>query len=276
MATEDNAGVGMIAGYGVFPLELIAELNKQHIDVHVVAIREECAAEVENLAASTTWLQVGQLKAMIQAFHSKAITQVIMAGKVQKLHLFRNFKPDFLAVKTLLSLPDKRDDTIMIAITALLEKEGIEVISQLAHAGEMLATVGHIAGPKLSKAQLQDAHFGFPQAKAIAGFDIGQTIVVKEGAMLAVEAIEGTDAAIERGGDLGHGRSMVVKVAKPKQDLRFDVPAIGPDTLQVMHQHGCTVLIVEANLTLILDRVRTFALAKSYGITLYGYTDAIK
>lgn len=267
---SDSPKIGLIAGYGSFPLEMCAEFNRLGYEVHVTAVREETSSDIESLAASVTWLHVGQLGAMIKAFNTAGVSEVVMAGKVRKLHLFRNFKPDLVAVKTLLLLPDRKDDSILIGITDVLAKAGITVLSQVEHAGEMLAGGGHLFGPKPSKEQLADGRFGFAQARAIAGLDIGQTIVVQEQAVLAVEAIEGTDAAIKRGGELGNGKAVVVKVAKPEQDLRFDVPAFGPDTLEAMHAAGCKALMVEAGSTLMLERGRIGELAREYSISIYG------
>ena len=262
--------IGLIAGYGSFPLEMATELNRLGYEVHAVAVREETSPEIEALAASVCWLHVGQIGAMIKSFQESDVTEVVMAGKVRKLHLFRNFKPDLLAVKTLLKLPDRRDDSILLGITAVLAEAGLTVVSQVAHAGEMIAQQGMLFGPKLSKQCLKDARFGFVQGKAIAGMDIGQTVVVQDQAMLAVEAIEGTDEAIKRGGSLGSGKAVVIKVAKPDQDLRFDVPAFGPDTLEMMHQSGCKSLVVEAGCTLMLERHKIAEMAKQYGISIYG------
>ena len=263
--------LGLVAGYGAFPLELAESLQKQGIEVHTVAIREETSAEIENFSASTNWLHVGQLGGMIKAFKAVEVDSVIFAGKVQKLHLFRNFLPDLTAIKTLALLPDRRDDTIMHAIVGLLAKAGIEVRAQTEFAGDMLVGEGHLFGPKPSKEMMQDIRFGYTQASGIAALDIGQTVVIKQGAVLAVEAIEGTDEAIRRGGALGSGKATVVKVGKPEQDLRFDVPAFGPDTLETMHASGCRSLAVEAGITLMIERHRIAEMAERYGICIYGY-----
>jgi len=262
--------IGLIAGYGEFPLELTRSLNASGFEVHVVAAKEETSPDIEKLASSVCWLHVGKIGGMIKAFQAAGVKQVIMAGKVQKLHLFRNFRPDFVAVKALLSLSDRRDDSIMLKITQLLSDAGITVLSQVQYAGEMIAQEGLLFGVKPSKKQMQDIGFGITQASGIAALDIGQTVVVQDCAVLAVEAIEGTDEAIKRGGKLGSGKAVVVKVAKPKQDLRFDVPAIGPDTLHVMHASGCHVLAVEAGCTLLIERSQLDALAKKYGVCVYG------
>jgi len=266
----DSPKIGLIAGYGSFPLEMASELNRLGYEVHAAAVQEETSKEIESVAASVCWLHVGQIGAMIKAFKNAGVSDVVMAGKVRKLHLFRNFKPDLVAIKTLLTLPDRRDDSILLGITAVLADAGLTVLSQVEHAGDMIACEGQLFGPKIDKQSLKDAEFGFSQAKAIAGMDIGQTVVVQNQAMLAVEAIEGTDEAIKRGGTLGSGKAVVIKVAKPAQDLRFDVPAFGPDTLEVMHQSGCRALVVEADCTLMLERHKIAELAKKYTISIYG------
>jgi len=262
--------IGLFAGYGQFPLELARSLCSSGFEVHVVAAREETFKEIESLVASTCWLHVGQVGGMIKAFKRAGVEQVVMAGKVRKLHLFRNFRPDLTAMKGLLRLKDRRDDSILVTIAELMAEEGLTLIDQTLYAGEMLAGEGLLAGPSASKRR-PDMVFGYTQARAIAGLDIGQTIVVQNQAVLAVEAIEGTDEAIARGGSLGSGKAAVIKVAKPEQDLRFDVPAVGPDTLQIMHANGCNLLSVEAGKTLLIERQRFCQLAEQYGISVYGY-----
>ena len=262
--------LGLIAGYGSFPLELAAAIREQGIALHIVAVHEETSVSIEEYADSIQWLHVGQVGRMIRSLRQAGVTRAVMAGKVQKLHLFRNFRPDMTAIRGLARLADRRDDTILNAIAALLAEAGIELVSQLAYAGEMLAGRGCLMGPRADTKTLRDMHFGFRQARGIAALDIGQTIVVQDGAVLAVEAIEGTDEAIRRGGALGNGRAVVVKVAKPEQDMRFDVPAVGPDTLQAMHAAGCRALAVQAGLTLLLERERLASLASQLRISVVG------
>ncbi|MFQ5581459.1 MAG: LpxI family protein [Mariprofundaceae bacterium] len=264
--------IGLIAGYGSFPLEMAKELTARGMEVHAVAAREETSPEIENLTASTCWLHVGQVGGMIRALKKARVSEALMAGKVRKLHLFRNFRPDLTAMKGLMRLSDRRDDTILNTISDLLLEGGITLLPQTEFAGDMLAGSGHLYGPKLNKKQLGDIDFGIKQAKVIAGMDIGQTVVVQDQAVLAVEAIEGTDASIQRGGDLGSGKATVIKVAKPDQDLRFDVPAIGPDTLETMHHAGCACLAVESGKTLVLERMRFAKLAENHRIMVYGFT----
>ncbi len=262
--------LGLMAGYGTFPLELAASLQKRGVELHVVAAKEETAAGIEEYASSICWLHVGQLGGMIRAFRAAGVESMMFAGKVRKLHLFRNFRPDLTAVRTLARIPDRRDDTIMNAIADELGKAGILVLPQTLCAGDMLAGEGLLFGPGPSRSIFSEMDFGYTQARGIAALDIGQTVVVQDRAILAVEAIEGTDEAIRRGGALGNGRAVVVKVAKPKQDLRFDVPAIGPDTVESMHACGCMVLAVEAGKTLLLERGKMADLAQRYGISVFG------
>jgi DUF1009 family protein len=261
--------LGLVAGYGSFPLELARSFKEAHIAVHAVAVHEETSSEIEALADSVCWLHVGQIGGMIRAFKKAGVSEVVMAGKVRKLHLFRNFRPDLTAITAILKLKDRRDDSMMLAFVDLLAQNGITVIPQTRHAQSMLAGTGHLYGPKPDAGMLADAEFGFVQAKGIAAMDIGQTVAVRDKAVLAVEAIEGTDAAIRRGGELGGGKKVtIVKVAKPDQDQRFDVPAIGPDTLDVMAASGCHGLAVESGQTLLLERHRLAELADRHGITV--------
>ncbi len=265
-----NKQIGLVAGYGAFPLELATILKQEGFTVHVVAIQEEASKDIEAIADSVQWLSVGQIKGLIKAMQKQEVTELIFAGKVRKIHLFRNFKPDLLAAKILLKAKDKKDDSLMLGIVEALADAGITVRSQIEFARPMLAKEGHLFGPKPSKQQLKDMAFGFPQAKHIAGLDIGQTIVVKEEAVLAVEAIEGTDEAIKRGGALGKKNVTVVKVAKPNQDPRFDVPAMGVGTLETMAASGCNAIGIEAGETLLIERELLAEKAKTMGISVIG------
>ncbi len=263
--------IGLIAGYGHFPIELARNLVADGFEVHCVAAREETFADIEQVAKTTTWLHVGQVGGMIKAFKRQGVREVVMAGKVRKINIFRNFRPDMTAIKGLLSMKDRKDDTILLTVASLLEKAGLHLIPQTRYAGDMLARSGHIAGPAPTAATMQDMRFGFRQARAIAGLDIGQTVVVRDQAVMAVEAIEGTDEAILRGGMLAQrDKAVVIKVAKPEQDLRFDVPAVGPDTLRTMCQAGCRALAVEAGRTLLIEKASFLELARQHQISVYA------
>lgn len=262
--------IGLLAGYGLFPVELAASLKKHGYIVHVAAIKEEASEAIEHVADSVAWMQVGQIAALFKTMQKHDVSELIFAGKIHKLHLFRNFRPDWLAAKILLQVKDFKDDTLMLGIVDALAAKGVTVRSQLEFADDMIAGVGHLFGPKPSQQQLNDMHFGLPQARHIAGLDIGQTIVVKKEAVLAVEAIEGTDLAIKRGGELGGGDATVVKVAKPQQDVRFDVPAIGVGTLESMAASGCTAIGIEAGHTLLIEKNKLDEVARRLKISVVG------
>ena len=262
--------IGLVAGYGAFPLELAQTLKNNGYTVHVAAIQEEASKSIEDIADTVTWVSVGQIKKLIKTMQNHDVTDLIFAGKVQKIHLFRNFKPDLLAAKILFQAKDKKDDSLMLGIVKALEDKGITVRSQVEYADDLLAGEGHLFGPKPTEQMLKDMKFGFPQAKAIAGLDIGQTIVVKDEAVLAVEAIEGTDEAIKRGGALGKKDVTVVKVAKPNQDPRFDVPAMGVGTLETMAASGCTAIGIEAGQTLLIEQDKLADTANKFGISVVG------
>lgn len=266
----NNKRIGLVAGYGVFPLELTQILKNEGFSVHVVAIQEEASKDIESIADSVEWLSVGQIKGLIKTMQKQDVSELIFAGKVRKIHLFRNFKPDLLAAKILFKAKDKKDDSLMLGIVDALAAAGITVRSQIEFAQPMLAGEGHLFGPTPNKQQLKDMVFGFPQAKHIAGLDIGQTIVVKEEAVLAVEAIEGTDETIKRGGALGKKNVTVVKVSKPNQDPRFDVPAMGVATLETMAAAGCNAIGIEAGKTLLIERELLAEKAKALAITVVG------
>ncbi|MDX8394960.1 MAG: UDP-2,3-diacylglucosamine diphosphatase LpxI [Mariprofundaceae bacterium] len=262
----DSACVGMIAGYGCFPKIAAKVLRARGLRVVATAVHGEADQDLDSHVDEILWLGAGQLKSGLKFFKKHGVESLIMAGKVRKIHLFKNFKPDTKAISILWKLPDYRDDTILNAIADYFESNGIPLLSQVECDPAMVAREGVIAGGKTDKKALESAQFGFGQAKAIAGLDIGQTIVVERKAVLAVEAIEGTDEAIRRGGSLGSGKAVVIKVAKPGQDPRFDVPAVGPDTIEEMKEHGCRLLAVEADWTLLLDRERLIEDAERAGI----------
>jgi len=262
--------IGLIAGYGRFPLIAAEILRAQGKRVVAAAVREEATPALEEKVDAIEWLPVGKLDAARKFFQENHCKKLLMAGKVRKIHLFRNFSPDLKAAFLLASLPDWRDDTILSAIADFFQKNGMPLMSQLELARELVAPQGVIVGRRPGRRVMQAIRFGFRQAKAIAGLDIGQSVVVERGAVLAVEAIEGTDAAIRRGGELGSGDAIVVKVAKPAQDPRFDVPAVGPDTIRAMAASGCRWLALEAGWVLLLDREEMLQEAKKAGISIIG------
>jgi DUF1009 family protein len=220
-----------------------------------------------------TWLHLGQLGALLAALHAAGVKDVVMAGKILKTSLYGDpvsLKPDARAIALFAGLRDRSDDAILGAIADTLASEGLVLRPQAELVPELLAEAGVLGGVAPGEAQRRDAAYGWRIAKALGQVDVGQTVVVRDRAVMALEAIEGTDAAIRRGAALGGPGVTVVKVAKPRQDPRFDLPAIGSDTLEVLVEAKAAALAVEAGRTLVVDRARVIALADAHGITLLG------
>lgn len=249
--------LGLIAGGGRFPLEAARAARARGDRLVVVGFRGETDPAVEDLADVFEYLHLGQLGRLIDLLHEADVSRVVMVGKVWKSQLFTDpasLHLDDRALALLKSLRDRRDDSILGAIAGALEAEGICIESQPAAVPELFAGPGPVGALDLTPSQRDDAAFGWRIAKVIAGLDIGQTVVVKDRAVMAVEAIEGTDAAIGRGGALAGGGAVVVKVAKPQQDPRFDMPTIGPETAACLGEARAAALVFEAPGTAVLAR----------------------
>ncbi len=267
--------VGLVAGAGSFPVELARAARRRGRAVAAVGLRDLCDPALAGEADAFTALRPGQLEQLLASFRESGVEEVVLAGKVPKTLLA---DPDALrldarALELLRGLADRRDDTILAALAAALESEGFRLLPQLALAPELAAPEGPLGRCRASRAQLAEVAFAWPIAKALGGLDVGQTLVVQDRAVLAVEAIEGTDAAIRRGCALGRPGACVVKVAKPRQDPRFDVPAVGPATLRVMAEGRAALLAVEAGATLLVERERLVAEADARGIAVVGVRD---
>ncbi len=248
------------------------EAKRQGRTVFTVALKELASAEIEGHSDEVRWLSIGKLGSIIDALKKAHIKEVLMAGKAPKELLYRSrIIPDLRAIKVLMSLPDRKDDTIMLAIVDELHKEGIRVLRITDFAGSLLVKNGVLTKKRPSKAQMEDIEFGFQIAKEIGRLDIGQTVVVKDRAVMAVEAIEGTDRAIKRGGKLAGEGAVVVKVSKPQQDLRFDVPVAGPDTIRAMKESGASVLCLEAEACLLVQKEKVIEEADCAGIVVLGW-----
>lgn len=233
------------------------------------AFKGETEATLENFVDEIEWFRVGQVGKVIRFFKDKGLSKAVMVGQIAPSNLF-NLRPDIRTIAMLAKLKERNAESIFGAIGDELAKDGIELIPATTYLDEYLAPAGHVCGPKLKDHQLADADFGFRIAKQVSLMDIGQTVVVKSGTVLAVEAFEGTNEAIKRGGALGKGKAMMIKVSKPKQDLRFDVPCIGPATIEVAKQAKVTAIVVEAGKTLMLDREKVIELCGKLGVTLFG------
>ncbi|MGH3054479.1 MAG: LpxI family protein, partial [Gaiellaceae bacterium] len=243
--------VGLIAGNGRFPLIFARTARAEGVEVVAVAHEGETLPELAGQVAAITWIKVGELGRMIGAFRAAGIDRAVMAGGIRKAALFEHFAPDERGMQFLARLGSLGDDTLLRGVAGELENEGIAVVESTLFLSTLLAPTGALTKHVPDDAQWSDIRHGFAVAKAIGRWDIGQSVVVKSGIVLAVEAIEGTDATIQRGGRAG---AVVVKVSKPQQDLRFDVPAVGPETVRVCTAAGVAVLALEAGKTLLHDK----------------------
>lgn len=269
--------LGLIAGRGLFPLEIARAARARGLSIFAVAIRDNTDPLLGELVDETSWCYLGEIGKLIESFRTAGVTRAVMAGKVLKANLYQDLaalRPDAVALRMVASLRDRKDDSILGAIADTLREHGIELVSQTEWVPELLVGEGVLGAQQITPKQLADVEFGFPIAKAIGGLDIGQTVLVKDRAVMAVEAIEGTDAAIRRGGELAVNGVCMVKVAKPSQDPRFDVPAIGVETLRNLVEVRAGVLAVEAGKTLIFEREKVLALADAAGIAVMGVTEA--
>jgi UDP-2,3-diacylglucosamine hydrolase len=248
--------LGIIAGSRDLPLMIAREARRAGVrKIAAVAFESETSREIESLVDSVAWLRVGQLGKMVGEFQKAGVTRCVMAGQIAPKNLF-DVRPDLRAMMLLFKLKEKNAHTIFGAIADELAKEGITLIEATPWLRPAMPAAGYHAGPKLSQAQRDDVDFGFRIAKEISRLEIGQTVVVKEGVVLAVEGFEGTDQCLARGGELAGTKrgAVAVKVAKKDHDMRFDIPCIGPQTIEVCRNAGIDVLALESGKTIILDR----------------------
>ena len=285
----DGGTLGLIAGNGRFPFLLLDAARAQGLRVVVAAIKEETDAEMDERAAldpggvRVHWLSLGELSRLIEMFKREGVTRAVMAGQVKHKQIFSSIRPDWRLAKLLLNLRTRNTDMLLGAVAKVLEDEGIALISSTAYLEPMLAPVGVMTRRGPDETELGDIAYGVTVARGIAGFDLGQTVVIAAGACVAVEAMEGTDATIARAGEIFRGmddmggeastlmrRLTVVKVAKPNQDMRFDVPVVGVPTIDAMVAAGATCLCVEAGRTLVFDRERMVDAADAAGISIVG------
>jgi DUF1009 family protein len=275
--------LGLIAGNGRFPFLLLDAARAHGAEVVVAAIKEETDKEMDARAAADAgvrvyWLSLGELSRLIETFHKEGVTRAVMAGQVKHKQIFSSIRPDWRLAKLLLSLRTKNTDMLLGAVAKVLGDEGIELISSTSYLEPLLAKPGVLTTRKPTEQEERDIAYGREVARAVAGFDIGQTVVVASQACVAIEAMEGTDSAIERAGALMGSleeeastldRSLtVIKVAKPKQDMRFDVPVIGAKTIETMRKAGATCLAIEAGRTLVFDADNVMTIANAAGIAV--------
>lgn len=260
---------GLIAGNGQFPFMVLESARERNLDMVVVAIKEEAFPEIESCGYPVHWLGLGQLGKLIRTFQQAGIRKALMAGQVKHVQIFGSSLPDMTMVKTLAGLKHKSTDALIGAVARVLEEAGIELLASTEFLKPHLAPEGTLTRRGLNKREQADLEFGRPVAHQIALLDIGQTIVVRDRAVVAVEAMEGTDATIRRAGELAGRKDLtVVKVSKPKQDMRFDVPVVGPPTIQNMIEAGATALALDAQRTLLVDRRQLIESADRNGIAI--------
>jgi len=276
--------LGLIAGNGRFPFLLLDAARAHGLRVVVAAIKEETDPEINERAAadpenvSVHWMSLGELSKLIEMFQREGVTRAVMAGQVKHKQIFSSIRPDWRLAKLLLNLRTRNTDMLLGAVAKVLEDEGIALMSSTAFLEPMLAAEGVLTAREPDDIERGDIEYGLKVARGIAGFDLGQTVVIAAGACVAVEAMEGTDATIARAGALFAGmaeeastlarRLTVVKVAKPKQDMRFDVPVVGLPTIEGMRAAGATCLCIEAGRTLLFDREAMVAAANAAGISI--------
>lgn len=264
--------LAIVAGNGTYPFATVRGARATGVKrISVVAFENETNPELAKLVDEITWLRVGQLGKMLSFLKSSGATHGIMAGQIAPKNLF-DLRPDVKALVLLATLKQRNAESIFGAIGTEMSKVGVELLPATTFLEDQLAQPGLIAGPRLSRRELADVEYGFRMAKEVSRLDIGQTVVVKTGTVLAVEAFEGTNSAIARGGELGKKEAIMVKVSKPNQDFRFDVPVIGPLTLESAHAAKLRVIGVEAGKTLLLEPEKTRELAEAKRISIFGLT----
>lgn len=261
---------GLIAGNGQFPFLVVDGAKRSGAELSVIAIKEETDPKIEQVADKVLWVGIGQLGKMISFFKSNGVEQVMMAGQVKHVQIFSGALPDARMLKMLWNLPKRNTDSLIGGVADEMAKEGIELIDSTHFIKDQLAEKGILTKRKPTDVELENIEYGLHIANEIARLDLGQTIVVRAKACVAIEAMEGTDATIKRAGELANGKLTVVKVAKPDQDMRFDVPVIGVPTIETIIQAGATCLSVTAGKTLIFNREEMLALANRNKIAIIG------
>ena len=260
--------IGIIAGNGEFPIEFARAAKQKGLIVVTVAHEEETLPEIAQWSDVVCWIKVGQLGKIIKFFKDQEVRDVLMAGGIKKTRLFSGSLPDLRGAALLARMIAKKDDSILRAVAEELESEGITVRESTLYLDNLLAPAGVLTRRRPTKDELRDIAFGWQMAKEIGRLDIGQTVVVKDLAVLAVEAIEGTDEAIRRGGTLCREGAVVVKICKPQQDLRFDLPATGLRTISIMQEVRAACLAIEAGKTIMMQKEALLARANEAGIAV--------
>ena len=266
---------GLIAGNGRFPFLVLEGARSQGIDMAVIAIKEEADPDLGKLAQRLHWVSLGELSKTIDLLHQEGVTQAVMAGQVKHNKIFSAIRPDWKLAKVLFALPKKNTDSLIGAVAKVLEDEGIRLVDSTVFLKPLLPDAGVLTRRAPSEQESADMAYGLGLARNIAAMDIGQTVVVSSQACSAVEAMEGTDETIARAAQIAVGRPLVVvKVGKPKQDMRFDVPVVGLPTIATMKASGATALAIDAQRTLLFDREALIAAANDAGMAIEAFLPA--
>ena len=263
--------LGLIAGNGVFPLEVARCAKNRGVKIIAIAHLNESDPALDSVADEVTWIKVGELQKIIDVFKNAGVSEAAMAGGISRARLRDSFAPDARALKMLATIGRFSDDAVLRGVAREVEADGIKMIDPIPMIEHWLARTGLAAGPEPTPAQLRDLDLAFAVARNLGQFDIGQTVAVRDGVVAAVEAAEGTDATLRRAASIVGAGLVIAKAAKPGQDLRFDRPAIAPATIELLAEIGASLLGVEAGIALILEQDRTLDLASTKNLCVYGY-----
>jgi DUF1009 family protein len=266
--------LGLIAGYGDLPKSVAEEARAKGYEIVAVGLEPLAEKSLSSVVDEIRWINVGKLGQVISFLKKSGVKKAVMAGKVPKTLLYKSkITPDLRAIKLLFSLKDKSDDSILLALTKELKKEGITLLNTTDFTISLLTPEGVLTKEVPTENEWKDIAFGWRIAKEIGRLDIGQTVIIKNQAVMAIEAIEGTDEAIKRGGTLAGSGAVVIKVSKPQQDMRFDVPVVGLDTIRSMLEVKARVLAVESGKSIIIGKEQLIKEAEEEGITIVGVSD---
>jgi len=275
-ALNSASGWGLIAGNGRFPFLVLEGARSQGIEMAVIALKEEASPELEKVAKRLHWVSLGELSKAIALMQQEGVNHAVMAGQVKHNKIFSSIRPDWKLAKLLLTLPRKNTDSLIGAVAKAFEGEGIQLVDSTLFLKPLLPEPGVLTRRAPNENEAADIEYGLGVARHIATMDIGQTVVVADRACVAVEAMEGTDEAILRAARFAAGKSLVVvKVSKPKQDMRFDVPVVGLPTVETMRSAGATALALDARRTLLFDREKLIGKADEAGISIQAVPPAL-
>jgi len=271
-AFQNNSGWGLIAGNGRFPFLVLEGARSQGIEMAVIALKEEASPELEQVAKRLHWVSLGELSKAIELMQREGVKRAVMAGQVKHNKIFSAIRPDWKLAKLLFSLPRKNTDSLIGAVAKVFEEEGIQLVDSTLFLKPLLPEAGVLTRRAPNEHEAADMEYGLVVARRLAGMDIGQTVVIADRACVAVEAMEGTDETIARAARFANGKPLVVvKVSKPQQDMRFDVPVVGLPTVKGMGEAGATALAIDASRTLLFDRIRLIETADAAGIAIQAF-----